>query len=66
MPDLDGGRVLLQGSLNGPIQGVTLRARAYADGQLVGADTVPAAWRSTISVLKLNGKIRGRPAAVPL
>ena len=32
-PDLDGGRIILQGSLNGPTKGVTLRVRAYADGR---------------------------------
>ena len=53
-PDLDGGRIIVQGSLSGPTKGVTLRVRAYADGHLVGEDTVPAAWRSTIAVLKLK------------
>ena len=53
-PDLDGGRIILQGSLDGPSKGVTLRVRAYAEGDLVGEDTVPAAWRSTVAVLKLK------------
>src|ERR1019366_7777222 len=53
-PDLDGGRIILQGTLNGPAKGVMLRVRAYADGDLVGEDTVPAAWRSTLAVLKLK------------
>ena len=53
-PDLDGGRIILQGSLNGPAKDVTLRVRAYAGGDLVGEDTMPAAWHSTITVLKLK------------
>ena len=40
-PDLDGGRIVLQGSLDGPAKGVSLRVRAYADGTLVGEDTGP-------------------------
>ena len=53
-PDLDSGRIILQGTLNGPTKGVTLRVRAYADGDLVGEDTVAAAWHSTITVLKFK------------
>ncbi len=53
-PDLDGGRIIVQSSLNGPTKGVTLRVRAYADGHLVGEGTAPAAWRSTMAVLKLK------------
>lgn len=60
-PDLDGGRIILQGSLSGPTKGVTLRVRAYADGHLAGEDTVPAAWRSTIAVLKLGQVVPWQP-----
>ena len=61
-PDLDGGRIILQGSLNGPTKGVTLRVRAYSDTDgLAGEDTVPAAWRSTIAVLKLERVVPWQP-----
>ncbi len=53
-PDLDGGRLIVTASLNGPSKGVTFRARAYAEGKLVGEETVPAAWRSTLAVVKLS------------
>jgi hypothetical protein len=60
-PDLDGGRLILQGSLNGPTEGVSLRVRAYADGDLVGEETAPAAWRSTLAVLKLSRVVAWEP-----
>jgi beta-galactosidase/beta-glucuronidase len=60
-PDLDGGRIILQGSLDGPTKGVTLRVRAYADGRLAGEDTVPAAWHSSIAVLKLGQVVPWQP-----
>ena len=53
-PDLDDGRIIVRGTLDGPSKGVTLRVRAYADGELVGEDVSPAAWRSTLAVLKLS------------
>jgi len=53
-PDLDGGRVLFRGWVDGPAKGVTVRLRASADGKQVGEETVPAAWRSTLGVLKLS------------
>jgi hypothetical protein len=60
-PDLDGGRIIVQGSLDGPARGVVLRVRAYAGGQLVGEDTVPAAWRGTLAVLKLSRVVPWQP-----
>ncbi len=60
-PDLDGGRIVLQGCLDGPAKGVSLRVRAYAEGKLVGEDTVPAAWRSSIAVLKLSRVVPWQP-----
>jgi hypothetical protein len=53
-PDLDGGRIILRSSFGGPTKGVTLRVRAYADGELMGEETVPAAWHSSIAVVKLS------------
>lgn len=60
-PDLDGGRILRQGSLDGPTQGVSLHVRAYADGQQVGDDTVPAARRSSLAVLRLSRVVPWQP-----
>lgn len=53
-PDLDGGRLLFQGWVEGAARGTTLRLRAYAGGKLVGEETVPANWRATHAVLKLS------------
>ena len=53
-PDLDGGRVLFQGAVDGPLAGAHVRLRAYAGGLLVGEEAVPAAWRNTVGVLQLN------------
>ena len=53
-PDLDGGRLLFQAWAAGPGRGATLRLRASADGRPVGEETVPAAWRNTVGVLKLS------------
>lgn len=53
-PDLDGGRVVFQGWVDGPSEGVKVRLRAYAGERLVGEETVPAAWRSTLGVVKLK------------
>jgi beta-galactosidase/beta-glucuronidase len=60
-PDLDDGRVIVVGCLNGPTEGVTLRVRAYGDGQLAGEETVPAAWRSSLAVLKLSRVVPWQP-----
>ncbi len=60
-PDLEGGRIIVQGSLDGPSKAVTLRVRAYAEGRLVGEETVPAAWRSTLAVLKLSRVVAWQP-----
>ncbi len=53
-PDLDGGRLLFQAWVDGPGKGATFRLRASADGRPVGEETVPAAWRNTLGVLKLS------------
>ncbi len=53
-PDLNGGRILFRGWLDGACKGVSLRLRATADGEVVGEETVPAAGRSTQAVVKLS------------
>ena len=54
-PDLDGGRIIVQGSLNGSNKDVTLHVRAYAHGDLVGEDTAPAAWRGKRVSVEFDG-----------
>ncbi len=53
VPDLDGGRVIFQGWVDGPWSGATVRLRALTDGKVVGEEVVPANWRSTLAVLPL-------------
>jgi hypothetical protein len=53
-PDLDSGRALFQGSVNGAFRGMKVRLRAFADGKQVGEEIVPASWRNTLGVLKLS------------
>ncbi|MFI5381205.1 MAG: glycoside hydrolase family 2 protein, partial [Tepidisphaerales bacterium] len=60
-PDLNTGRVIFQGNMAGPNKDVTVRVRAYADGQLVGEDTVPSNWRSTLAVVKLSKVVAWEP-----
>ncbi len=60
-PDLDGGRIIVSGCLDGSSKGVKLRVRAYADGRLAAEETVPAAWRYTIAVLKLRRVVPWQP-----
>ncbi|MCX6909394.1 MAG: hypothetical protein NTY01_15315, partial [Verrucomicrobia bacterium] len=60
-PDLDGGRVMFQGNMDGPMKGVTVRLRAFANEKKVGEETVPAAWRNTLAVLKLSKVVAWHP-----
>jgi len=53
-PDLDGGRVLFQGEVDGPQAGTTIRLRASVDGRVVGEEVVKAAWRGALGVLNLS------------
>jgi hypothetical protein len=53
-PDPESGRLLFRGWVDGPSKGVKVRLRAYAKGKLVGEETVPAAWRTTLGVVRLN------------
>jgi len=60
-PDLDGGRVVFQGWIDGPQRGANVRLQAMIDGKVVGEETVPAAWRSTVGVLELKQVKRWHP-----
>jgi len=53
-PDLDGGKVLFQGWLDGPSKGVTVCLRATADGKPMGEDAFPGAWRVASGAVKLK------------
>ncbi len=57
-PDLDGGRIIVQGSLNGPTKGVTLRVRAFAGGGVQRSAASPEGLRPADPLL-------GRQAGLP-
>lgn len=64
VPDVDNGRVLFQGWVDGPSQGTTVRLKAFAEGKVVAEETVRANWRSTLGVLSLSQKtawVPGKP-----
>ena len=64
-PDLDGARLLIQASMNGPSKDVKLRFRAFAEGQPVGEETVSAAWRSTLAVwIRRAFRLETRPSGL--
>ena len=56
-----GGRVLVQGALDGPGKNVSVRVRAYAEGRLVGEETAPASWHSALAVVKLKEVVPWHP-----
>ena len=60
-PDLDGGRVIFQGTTDGPMKGATVRLRAFAGEKKVAEEIVPAAWRNTLAVLKLGKVVPWHP-----
>ena len=53
-PDVDAGRITLQGWVDGASKGAKVRVRAYAGKTLVGEETVNANWRATQAVLPLK------------
>ncbi len=55
-PDPDNGRIILQVELDGPSQGLTVSARAYADDSQTAWAKTPAAWRNNHLVLNLTEK----------
>jgi len=56
VPDLDSGRALFSGKLDGPTKGVKLRLVASADGKPVGEETVTAAWQTSAALTIKNPK----------
>ncbi len=55
-PDVKRGRIILQAEVDGPCDGLTLRAVALADGKEVGRAETPADWRNNRLVLDLTEK----------
>ena len=53
-PDPKHSRVILQAEIDGPCEGLTLRAVALADGKEVGSAETPADWRNNRLVLNLS------------
>ena len=43
------------------VKGAKVRLRAYAGNELVGEETVPAAWRSTLGVVNLSKTVAWKP-----
>ncbi|MFQ6096318.1 MAG: glycoside hydrolase family 2 TIM barrel-domain containing protein, partial [Armatimonadota bacterium] len=52
--DPDGGRLVFHGWVDGPNERARVRLRAWANGRPIGEETAPAAWRSTVGVLRLR------------
>ena len=55
-PDPKHSRVILQAEVDGPCDGLTLKAVALADGKEVGSAETPADWRNNQLVLDLSDK----------
>jgi beta-galactosidase/beta-glucuronidase len=55
-PDLKQSRILLHAEVDGPTDGLTLRAVALAGGHAVGSAEAPADWRNNRLVLNLSEK----------
>lgn len=53
VPDPAGKRLILTGSVDGPLTGTTVRVTAFAGDKAVAVETVPANWRNTLAVLRL-------------
>jgi hypothetical protein len=49
-------RVILQTEVDGPCEGLTIKAAAFADGKVVGVEQAPADWRNGRLVLSLSQK----------
>jgi hypothetical protein len=56
VPDPEHSRALIEASVNGPDQDLTLKAEAFANGKLVGSDSSTGTWRNHRLVLNLNEK----------
>ena len=51
LPDVAGGRLLVQAWITGPCNAATVRLEALADGKPVAQEEITAAWRTTLGVL---------------
>jgi beta-galactosidase/beta-glucuronidase len=56
VPDPDHDRVLIEATVNGMDDGLTLRAEAFADGKPAGSDSSSGTWRNQRLVIKLSEK----------
>jgi beta-galactosidase/beta-glucuronidase len=54
LPDLDGSRLILRASVDGPCSRLELRATALADGRPVGRGSAAASWRAALIVIPLS------------
>ena len=50
VPDPDHSRVFIQAKINGQDKDLTLKAEAFAGGELVGSDTCAGPWQNTLVV----------------
>ena len=62
VPDPDNSRVLIEAKINGLDRSLTLKAEAFADGKLVGADTATGPWQGQL-VLNLKEKKLWEPGS---
>jgi hypothetical protein len=53
LPDVDGSRLFVQSWIAGPGRKATVRLTASAEGRPVASEETPAAWRSTMAVLRI-------------
>lgn len=56
VPDPDRSRVVIEATVNGSDQNLSLTVEAFADGQSVGKDATPAQWRDNRLVVDLSQK----------
>jgi hypothetical protein len=63
VPDPDHSRVLIDAAVNGGVSNLTLTVEAFADGQKVGEDSGPAAWRNHHLVVPLAVKKLWEPGS---
>ena len=62
VPDPDNARFLVTAKINGQDKDLTLKAEAFADGELTGSDSGTGPWQNTL-VLNLKSKKLWEPAS---
>jgi len=62
VPDPDNSRVLIEAKITGQDKNLTLKAEAFADGNLAGTDTTTGPWQNRL-VLNLKKKILWEPGS---